>query len=354
MTLMMNLTAARTKPLRCLIVDDSATMRAVVSRLLSHDPMIQVVGQAADPMQARSMIKELDPDVLTLDVEMPGMNGLDFLEKIMTLRPMPVVMVSTLTTRGAEASLRALELGAFDCYAKPANIRVGDDGALAAIVRAAAASRPRTIRPALAPAAPARAAPATFRPRADALIAIGASTGGVEALLQVLSQMPANCPPIMIVQHLPSLFTASFANRLDRSCAPTVVEAESGMVLQNGHVYLAPGGATHMEALGGGRLPRLRLFTGDTVSGHRPSVDILFRSVAKFGVGPVGILLTGMGQDGAHGLLEMRNAGARTIGQDEATSVVYGMPGVAHAIGGVEFQLPLDRVAGRALDLCRA
>jgi two-component system chemotaxis response regulator CheB len=353
MNLMTTMSAVRTKPLRCLVVDDSATMRAVVSRLLSHDPMIQVVGQAADPMQARTMIKELDPDVITLDVEMPGMNGLDFLEKIMTLRPMPVVMVSTLTTRGAEASLRALELGAFDCYAKPANIRIGDDGALAAIVRAAASSRPRAIRAAPKLAA-VRPTPAAFRPRPDAVIAIGASTGGVEALLAVLSQMPANCPPIMIVQHLPSLFTASFASRLDRSCAPTVVEAESGMVLQNGHVYLAPGGATHMEALGGGRLPRLRLFQGDTVSGHRPSVDILFRSVAKFGSGTVGILLTGMGQDGANGLLEMRNAGARTIGQDEATSVVYGMPGVAHAIGAVEFQLPLDKVAGRALELCRA
>ncbi|HEX8446964.1 MAG TPA: chemotaxis response regulator protein-glutamate methylesterase [Sphingomonas sp.] len=349
---MTTLTAARTKPLRCLIVDDSATMRAVVARLLSFDPAIQVVGQASDPMQARTMIKELDPDVLTLDVEMPGMNGLDFLEKIMTLRPMPVVMVSTLTTRGAEASLRALELGAFDCYAKPSNIREGDNGALAAIVRAATNSRPRTIRPAAAVVSPVRPVPTNYRPRPGAMIAIGASTGGVEALLAVLSQMPANCPPTMIVQHLPSLFTASFASRLDRSCAPTVVEAESGMVLQTGHVYLAPGGATHMEALGG-RLPRLRLFAGDTVSGHRPSVDVLFRSVAKFGAGQVGILLTGMGQDGAHGLLDMRNAGARTIGQDEATSVVYGMPGVAHNIGAVEYQLPLDRVAGRALELTR-
>ena len=344
---------ARTRPIRTLVVDDSATMRAVVTRLLSFDPGISVIGQAADPMQARQLIKDLDPDVITLDIEMPGMNGLDFLEKIMTLRPMPVVMVSTLTTRGAEASLRALELGAFECYAKPANIRVGDDGALAAIVRAAASSRPRPARPAAAPAAP-RGVPVNYTPRADALIAIGSSTGGVEALLRVLSAMPATCPPIVIVQHLPSLFTTSFAARLDRSCAPRVVEAESGMVLQQGHVYLAPGGATHVEALGSGRLPRLRLFAGDTVSGHRPSVDVLFRSVARFGAGTLGIILTGMGQDGAHGLLEMRNAGARTIGQDEATSVVYGMPGVAHQIGAVEYQLPLDKIAARALELCRA
>lgn len=340
------------KPVRAMIVDDSPTMRAMVAHLLKLDPEIEVIGAASQPSEAREMIKALDPDVLTLDIEMPGMNGIDFLEKIMTLRPMPVVMVSTLTQRGAEATIRALELGAFDCYAKPE--RVGSDGGrLASIVRHAATSGRRRLmnrqRPAPVHVAPVR----DYRPAANTIIAVGSSTGGVEALLDLFRHFPANCPPTVVVQHFPPGYTASFAERLNRSCAPTVTEAANGMTLNEGHIYIAPSGTYHTEVIGAAA-PRLRLVPGDTVSGHRPSVDMLFRSVAKMPLKAVGVILTGMGQDGAAGLLEMRQAGARTIGQDEASCVVYGMPNVANAIGAVEKQLPLDRIAEKVLDLCRA
>ncbi|MBU3076512.1 protein-glutamate methylesterase/protein-glutamine glutaminase [Sphingomonas quercus] len=342
------------KPIRAMIVDDSPTMRAMVAHLLTLDPGIEVVGAAAEPAQARAMIKELNPDVLTLDIEMPGMNGIDFLEKIMTLRPMPVVMVSTLTQRGAEATIRALELGAFDCYAKPQ--RVGSDGGkLASIVRHAATSGRRGASLRLPTVSQARAATPSqdYRPAANTMIAVGSSTGGVEALLTLFRGFPANCPPTVVVQHFPAGYTTSFAQRLDRSCAPTVVEAQNGMTLMEGHIYIAPSGPQHTEVIGTAS-PRLRTLPGDPVSGHRPSVDVLFRSVAKMPMRSVGVILTGMGQDGAAGLLDMRRAGARTIGQDEASCVVYGMPNAAHAMGAVEKQLPLGQIAERALELCRA
>jgi two-component system chemotaxis response regulator CheB len=334
--------------IRVLVVDDSATMRAIIVDALTRDPGIQVVGEAADPVQARAAIKELNPDVLTLDVEMPKMNGLDFLERIMRLRPMPVVMVSTLTSRGADATLRALELGAFDCVAKPQTADRAGFERLVPMVRAAASAR---VRPAFA--TPARPGPATANFRPDGrLLAIGSSTGGVEALLTILSKFPANCPPTVITQHMPATFTASFAQRLDRSCAAEVREASDGAVLGPGRVFLAPGGETHLEVTGSGPW-RCRLRADDLVNGHRPSVDVLFGSVAKTaGSRALGVILTGMGKDGARGLLAMRQAGARTLGQDEASSVVYGMPRAAFEIQAVAKQVSLGSMASEVLEAC--
>ncbi|MGE7206023.1 protein-glutamate methylesterase/protein-glutamine glutaminase [Sphingomonas sp. NPDC019816] len=335
---------------RTLIVDDSPTMRALIAGMLNRDPDIEVVGAANGPHQAREMIKALDPDVITLDVEMPDMNGLDFLERVMRLRPMPVVMLSTLTQAGADTTIRALELGAVECCAKPAANCL--DPRLAESVKAAASSRRVRVRD-MAPAAPVPAA--NFTPRAGSMIAIGASTGGVEALIQVLSGFPANCPPTVIVQHMPATFTTSFAARLDRLSKPTVAEARHGQPLLPGHVYLAPGGTHHLEVGGHDGQYRARLIPDDPMSGHRPSVDRLFHSVAKnVGDKAVGAILTGMGRDGADGLLAMRNKGSFTVGQDQESCVVYGMPGVAQEVGAVTKQLTLTRVAPALIERCRA
>ena len=336
---------------RVLVVDDSATMRAMIKRVLQDHSDLTVVGEACDPLQARDAIKTLNPDVITLDIEMPQMNGLDFLERLMRLRPMPVVMVSTLTSRGAEATLRALELGAVECVAKP---RMGDRTGfdrLADIVRAAATAR---VRPATN-AAPPSPVHSDFTPN-DCLLAIGASTGGVEALIAILSTFPANCPPTVITQHMPATFTPSFAQRLNRSSAATVTEAVDGARLAPGQVYLAPGGLTHLEVAGPPSGPwRCRLITTDAVNGHRPSVDVLFHSVAATArARAVGVILTGMGKDGARGLRAMRDAGARTIGQDEHSSVVYGMPKAAFEMGGVDKQVPLHAAATAMLAACNA
>ncbi|WP_267382461.1 MULTISPECIES: chemotaxis response regulator protein-glutamate methylesterase [unclassified Sphingomonas] len=334
-------------PVRVLVVDDSATMRGMLRAMLGRDPAIEIVGEAIDAVHARRLIKELNPDVVTLDIEMPGMNGLEFLEKIMRLRPMPVVIVSSLTVRGAAATVRALEAGAFDCFAKPTSIAaIRDDDSLARLIHAAAGSPRRIARNSVSHTA----ASAGLNGQGIDLIAVGASTGGVEALLEVIGGFAADCPPTVIVQHMPATFTPSFAERLNRTCPPNVAEARSGTLLKRGHVYLAPGGTHHMEILGA-NAPRIRLFEGDKVSGHRPSVDVLFRSVAKLGLTSVGILLTGMGADGAAGLLAMRQSGARTIGQDQATSVVYGMPQSAFVIGAVGRQLPLQRIAAAAMEV---
>jgi two-component system chemotaxis response regulator CheB len=332
-----------------LVVDDSLTMRSIVSAMLQSDPEIEVVGTAGDPLQAREAIKALNPDVVTLDIEMPNMSGLEFLEKIMRLRPMPVIMISSLTQQGAEASIRALELGAFDCIGKPTDGHSAAEAfaELAAKVKAAKRSRPRQAGPVKAPAPQAQ----SFEPNGR-VVAIGSSTGGVEALLTIISRFPANCPPTVITQHMPAAFTGSFAQRLDRFSAAKVSVAKEGAPLLPGHVYLAPGGATHLEVSGAAAL-RCRLREGDLVNGHRPSVDRLFESVAaSAGENAVGVILTGMGRDGAQGLLAMRRINATTLGQDEFTSVVYGMPRVAHEIGAVERQLPLSRIAGEVLRLC--
>ncbi|MEZ5957215.1 MAG: chemotaxis response regulator protein-glutamate methylesterase [Hyphomonadaceae bacterium] len=326
---------------RVLVVDDSATIRGIITSTLSRDPEIEVVGAAGDPLEARAAIKDLNPDVVTLDVEMPKMSGIEFLEKIMRLRPMPVIMVSTLTQAGAATSIEALELGAFDCVGKP------DFSGLAEKVKAAARSRVRALGERATLARPR----VGYRPSSK-ILAIGSSTGGVEALLNVLSNFPENCPPTVITQHMPPTFTASFAARLDRTCAPKVQEATDGAPIMPGTIYLAPGGLAHLEVTGGTH-PRCRLREGPPMSGHRPSVDALFTSVAQmYGRRAVGVILTGMGRDGAAGLRAMRDAGAATLGQDESTSIVYGMPKAAFEAGAVERQLPLGAIGAAALDLC--
>ncbi|MCW6507659.1 chemotaxis response regulator protein-glutamate methylesterase [Hyphomicrobiales bacterium BP6-180914] len=328
-------------------------MRRIIKSVLDRTPDISVVGEAQDPLEAREAIKALNPDVVTLDIEMPRMNGLEFLEKIMRLRPTPVIMVSSLTVSGAETTIRALEIGAVDCVAKPEAGERDLFHSLPDKIRAAAKTKVGSLADRLRDRADDRptAPNKTFRTDGSVL-AIGSSTGGVEALTAILSCFPANCPPTVITQHMPPLFTRSFAERLNRLCAPTVAEASDGAQLLDGHVYIAPGSLTHhLEVVGTGRL-RCRLRQAEAVNGHCPSVDVLFHSVAKAaGAGAVGIILTGMGRDGAAGLLAMRQAGARTLGQDAASSLVYGMPKVAHEVGAVERQVPLRRMGNEILQL---
>ncbi|QLF69339.1 chemotaxis response regulator protein-glutamate methylesterase [Peteryoungia desertarenae] len=339
-------------PARVLVVDDSPTMRGLITAVLNKDPEVSVIGQAGDALEARAAIKQLNPDVVTLDIEMPNMNGLEFLEKIMKLRPMPVIMVSTMTHRGAEATLAALEIGAFDCVGKPAPGDARPFGDLADKVKAAARSQHRYV-------SVANPAPVTSAPVADfrvgrKIVAIGSSTGGVEALIAVLQKFPRNCPPTVITQHMPPTFTKSFAERLNRLCAPVVEEATDGARLEIGKIYLAPGGERHLQ-VANASAPSCRLVDKAPVNGHRPSVDVLFDSVAELaGRNAVGVILTGMGRDGASGLLKMRHAGARTLGQNEKTCVVYGMPRVAHELGAVEQQLPLASIGEEILKLTAA
>jgi two-component system chemotaxis response regulator CheB len=342
--------------IRVLIVDDSALVRQVLTDILASDPSISVVGAAPDPIVAREMIKSLNPDVVTLDIEMPRMDGLAFLEKIMTLRPMPVVMISSLTQKGAELALRALELGAVDYVAKPTiglNEGIGAlRGEIVAKVKMAAVARVRPVSQDRPPAVKPMFG-AGFS-SSEKLIAIGASTGGVEALQVVLTTFPPDAPAILITQHMPPVFTATFASRLNQFCAITVTEARDGERILPGHAYIAPG-AHHLELARSGANYVCRLHDEAPVSGHRPSVDVLFRSVAHAaGANAVGIILTGMGKDGANGLLEMRNAGASTIGQNEATCVVYGMPKAAHDIGATEIELPIGKITNQVLHHCQA
>lgn len=337
-------------PARVLVVDDSATMRGLITAVLNADPEVSVVGQAGDALEARAAIKELNPDVVTLDIEMPNMNGLEFLEKIMRLRPMPVIMVSTMTHHGANATLAALEIGAFDCVGKPAPGDLRPFMGLVEKVKAAARSGMR--RQASAPV-PAATPVAEYRVGRK-VVAIGSSTGGVEALIAVLQKFPKNCPPTVITQHMPPSFTKSFAERLNRLCAPVVQEATDGARLEIGKIYLAPGGERHLEVVNASA-PSCRLVEREPVNGHRPSVDVLFDSVAELaGRNAVGVILTGMGRDGASGLLKMRKVGARTLGQNEKTCVVYGMPRVAQEIGAVEQQLPLNSIGEEILKLTAA
>ncbi len=334
--------------IRVLIVDDSALIREVLSRTLGKDGDITVVGTAEDPIDARTKIKELAPDVVTRDIDMPNMNGLMFLDRLMRLHPLPVVMVSTLTTRGASETLLAMELGAVDFVAKP-NAQLA--GGLEAFgenlrhkVRAAAHSDVRTqaVRVA-APNVPIRTAAGP----AGSVIAIGASTGGVEAIRAVLSALPPDCPPVVIAQHMPAGFTTRFAARLDELTNLTVAEAVDRIPLQNGHAYVAPGDF-HLRVERTSGVLKCRVTQDEPTSGHRPSVDVLFESVARQ-VGPlaVGAILTGMGRDGARGLKLMRDAGAHTVGQSASSALVYGMPRVAFEEGAVVEQAPVEAVAGR-------
>ena len=337
--------------IRVLIVDDSAAMRAALRHILAGDPEIEVIGEAPEPLAARSMIKELNPDVITLDIEMPGMDGLSFLEKIMRLRPMPVVMCSTLTARGADQTIEALRLGAIDCIQKPsgnAAEMLSNAALLCSVVKTAARS---TVRRAPEAAKQALAMPAGMQNRR--LIGMGSSTGGVEALFRIIGALPVNCPPVLVVQHMPAAFTGGFAARLDRECAVTVVEAKHDMPVAPGTVYIAPGGETHMELKGGVR-GHIRLTSCDLVSGHRPSVDKLFHSLVGLGSSAVGVILTGMGSDGAHGLLAMREAGAATLGQNEASCVVYGMPRAAMELGAVEREVSLIAMPAAIVAACHS
>jgi two-component system, chemotaxis family, protein-glutamate methylesterase/glutaminase len=342
------------RPARVLIIDDSALVREMLTGILSADPDLEVVGTAPDPIIARDKIKALNPDVLTLDVEMPRMNGIDFLERLMRMRPMPVVMISTLTQDGADTTLRALELGAVDYVAKPTQRLSESFDALkleiCTKVKTAAAARVRGMqaaRPAASTAAPA-GDPARFG-HLD-IVAIGASTGGVEAIGEILASVPADAPGIVVVQHLPANFTGRFAARLDASLALKVVEAADGAVILPGTVHVGRGGQ-HLEVArdGAGR-PMCRLVDGPAESGHLPSIDRLFRSLVPFGRRAAGVILTGMGRDGVLGLKAMRDAGALTIAQDAATSVVYGMPRAAAEAGAARLELPLSRIATAMLE----
>lgn len=331
-----------------LVVDDSATMRGLIGAALKRDPEIEVLGFANDPIEAREQIKKLNPDVVTLDIEMPKMNGLEFLEKIMRLRPTPVVMVSTLTQAGADVTLQALELGAVDCVGKPVGGVTAQEAfaELTAKVKAAARARVKPYNGPIIPVERDR----DYR-ASDAILAIGSSTGGVEALMTILSHFPDTCPPTVITQHMPATFTKSFAARLDKISGAHVTEARDGDRLQAGHVYIAPGGDAHMEVTSSSH-PVIRLRQGEPINGHRPSVDALFESIAKLNRPAVGAILTGMGRDGAAGLMSMKKAGARTLGQDESSCVVYGMPRIAFEIGAVERQVGLSRMGPSILNLC--
>lgn len=342
-------------PIRVLVVDDSALMRQLLTECLSGDPAIEVVGVAPDPLVARDKIKRLQPDVLTLDVEMPRMDGLTFLENLMRLRPMPVVMVSSLTQKGADVTLQALELGAVDFVPKPtidveAGIR-SYAGELIAKIKSAARARVRgRTAVAGAPVTVAKFGSRHFR-TTDTVIAIGASTGGTEAIKAVLERMPADAPAIVITQHIPAAFSGPFAQRMDRSSAMSVCEATNGQLILPGHAYIAPGDR-HLEVARDGARYICRLTEAPPENRHRPSVDVLFKSVARHVANnAIGAVLTGMGEDGARGLLLMREAGAPTLVQDEASSVVWGMPGAAFKLGAADRCVPLEQIAAELLQL---
>ncbi len=330
---------------RVLIVDDSVLMRQMISNILSRDPDIDVVGVACDPFIARELIKSLNPDVVTLDINMPKMDGLSFLGKIMTLRPMPVVMVSTLTEKGAKETLQALEIGAVDYVTKPSsNVKENFEKIahnLCLKVKTAAKARIKN-RLAAKINNPDLVIEGNTLPQ---LVGIGSSTGGVEALTEVFLSLPSSCPPVVVVQHMPAGFTASFAARLNKQCNPTIQEVKQDMPIDKGNVYIAPGDK-HFCIKHRGHSFIAELHDGETVNSHKPSVDVLFSSIAKLTLSNVcGILLTGMGRDGAEGLLQMRHSGAKTFGQNEETCLIYGMPRVAKEIGAVQKEIPLKKVA---------
>lgn len=374
---------------RVVVVDDSALVRSLLTEIINRQPDMECVGAAADPLIAREMIRNLNPDVITLDVEMPRMDGLDFLSRLMRLRPMPVVMVSTLTERGAEVTLRALELGALDFVAKPkigitdglkqlaeditekirtaskAHIRRVVVPAVAAMPQATSAlgsaaaalhgHNPQAAHAGSGGAAPVRPALSPIgRLSTEKIIFIGASTGGTEATKDVLIHLPADCPAVMITQHMPPGFTKSYAARLDSLCRISVAEARDGERVLPGHAYLAPGGF-HLAVERSGANYIARVTDGDPVNRHKPSVEVLFNSAARV-VGPnaLGVMLTGMGADGAQAMRTMRDAGSFNIVQDEASCVVFGMPKEAIAHGAAHEVLSLNRIASRLIERLRS
>ena len=353
--------------IKVLVIDDSALVRQILVEILRSAPDMEVVGTAGDPFVARERIKETNPDVLTLDVEMPRMDGLTFLANLMRLRPMPVVMVSSLTERGAETTLKALELGAVDFVSKP---KVDVAGTLAdfseeilAKIRTAAGARVMarvaplnapTLRHSADAILPAEPATRKMLRTTERIVAVGASTGGTEAIREFLTGLPADSPAVLIAQHIPAAFSAPFTRRMDSLCALRVCEPHDGQPIMPGHVYIAPGGKHLLVERDGARY-RCRLNEGPPVNRHCPSVDVLFRSVAqKVGPNAVGVILTGMGDDGARGLKEMRDAGAATIAQDESSSVVWGMPGAAVKLGAAGEILALNKIAGAVMRLAEA
>jgi len=337
--------------IKVLVIDDSAVMRSFLGRVIGSQPDMELAGVVPDPLLAIDRVRRSAPDVITLDVEMPGMNGLDFLRNLMAVRPLPVIMISSLTTSGAETTLRALELGAVDFFPKPASFEqldgLGID--IAEKIRAAASARVSRRRPGREMQAPA-IAPRTSLGRAASagtVVGIGASTGGVEALRIVLPGLPADMPPVLIAQHMLPGFTATFASRLDAICQITVKEAEDGEEALAGHAYVAAGGR-HLELVRRGQRYTLRVSDDPPVNRHRPSVETLFRSLeAHAGAQAIGVMLTGMGGDGAEAMVSLRRRGARTIAQDEASCVVFGMPRQAIAAGGVREVLPLSDIPAR-------
>ena len=343
-----------TTPTRVLVIDDSALMRQLLTALLESDASIQVVGSAPDPVVAWEQIKLLKPDVLTLDVEMPRMDGLTFLERLMMHHPLPVGMVSSLTEKSCDITLRALELGAIDFVTKPKlDVQRGMRAAVDDLIDKVKAARgarlvPRRPRPARVRRASAPAAASAFR-TTHSVLAIGASTGGTHAVRDLLSELPPDAPGVVVVQHLPERFTRSFAKHLDADCQVRVKEAEDGDRILPGHVLIAPGGR-HMKVTRSGTVFSVALSDGAPVNRFRPSVDVLFHSCAlQLGKNATGVLLTGMGDDGARGLLAMRAAGAATIAQDEATCVVFGMPRAAIALGAAARVLALGAIAGAVM-----
>jgi len=348
------------KKIRVLIVDDAALVRQLLTEVLNSDPDIEVIGAAIDPLMARDMIKRLSPDVLTLDVEMPRMDGVTFLANLMRLRPMPVVMVSTLTEKGAEVTLRALELGAVDFISKP---KLGGtyklmDYAQEIIAKVKMASRVHVRALSEQDVAKIKAKKhgspvVNMFKTTHKIVAIGSSTGGTEAVKLVLSQLPADFPGIVITQHIPEAFSRSFAERVNTFSALNVCQAEDGQQVLPGHAYIAPG-HMHLEVVKNGARYLCHLHDAERVNHHKPSVDVLFDSVAKSaGRNALGVILTGMGNDGAKGLKRMLDAGASTIGQDEKSCVVWGMPKEAYKAGALQHVLPLKDIAKKMTDLVR-
>ncbi len=345
------------KKISVVVIDDSALIRKILTEIINGEPDMHVAGAAPDPLVAREMIRSLNPDVLTLDVEMPKMDGLDFLERLMRLRPMPVLMVSTLTEKSSDVTLRALELGAIDFVTKPkVDISSGmKDYAAHIVEKIRMVAQAKIRRQLLLPVAPRLTADAVLPALSnriastEKLIIIGASTGGTEAIKEVLIRMPPDCPGILITQHMPEAFTKSFADRLNNLCRISVKEAEDGERILPGHAYVAPG-HSHLLLKRSGANYMTELSQAPAVNRHRPSVDVLFRSAANYaGKNAIGVILTGMGKDGAAGMLEMKKAGSYNLAQDEATCVVFGMPKEAIAVGAVDETVPLHDMAKRVL-----
>ncbi|MCU0906707.1 MAG: chemotaxis response regulator protein-glutamate methylesterase [Rhodobacteraceae bacterium] len=348
-------------PYKVLVIDDSAVVRQTIQQVLDADPDLEVIGVASDPFVAAERIRKQVPDVITLDVEMPRMDGITFLRRLMAQRPIPVVICSSLVADGSQTLAMALDAGAVDVVLKP-QLGVKEffedscmtlrDAVKAAAVARLAALKPRATAAKLT--ADAVLPPPSGRAMArttERIVAIGASTGGTEALRVVLEELPADCSPVVVVQHMPETFTAAFARRLDGLCAVSVKEARNGDRMLRGHVLLAPGNK-HTLLTRSGANYAVEVRDGPLVSRHRPSVDVLFRSVARIaGQNGIGVIMTGMGDDGARGLKEMRDAGARTLGQDEASCVVYGMPREAMKAGGVEREVPLHQLCSAILRL---